>query len=47
MVSDLVGPAHGEAEGNLALFQSQAGVCMCMLLADLAPLVPYLAARRP
>ena len=45
MVSDLVSPVHGEAQGQLPVFQHNAATSMRMLLDDLPGLIPYLLRR--
>jgi adenosylhomocysteine nucleosidase len=43
--SDLVSQKHGEAAGNLTLFQSNAATSMRLLLDDLRAIVPYVVPR--
>jgi adenosylhomocysteine nucleosidase len=43
--SDLVSEKHGEATGNLTLFQTNAAINMRALLDDLRALVPYALSR--
>jgi adenosylhomocysteine nucleosidase len=45
--SDLVSDTHGEATGNLTLFQTNAVTNMRQLLDDLRALVPYVLQRLP
>jgi adenosylhomocysteine nucleosidase len=45
MVSDLVSPTQGEAQGNLPVFEHNAAKSMGLLLDDLPSLVPYLLRR--
>jgi adenosylhomocysteine nucleosidase len=45
MVSDLVSPTQGEAQGNLPVFENNAARSMGILLDDLPSLVPYLLRR--
>jgi adenosylhomocysteine nucleosidase len=43
--SDLVSEKHGEAAGNLTLFQNNAATVMRLLLDDLRAIVPYVLPR--
>jgi nucleoside phosphorylase len=43
--SDLVSEKHGEAAGNLPLFQNNAAALMRLLLDDLRAIVPYVLPR--
>jgi adenosylhomocysteine nucleosidase len=45
--SDLVSEKHGEATGNLTLFQTNTATLMRQLLDDLRALVPYVLPRLP